>query len=368
MAGRLVSVLIALLFFAAALVRIDIPPVRVFDERHYVLAAGRLLYGMQVINREHPMLGKELIAASVALFGNTPLGWRFPSIVAGSVGLFASMRAMAAYRNETRAAVLGILIATSFLHLSLSRLAMLDVFSFCFCALATLAFVHSRLVFCGIALGLAVASKWSAAPVALAFGAWALYNRDWRTFLRMTLSAVVVYLATFIPGYLIEPMPDIFTLHMNMLGSLSAPLLGNPDTSVWWQWLIGQGHITLADGEIGGSYRFAELAVNPVASLCVIFGLFGARKAPAPAILFAACMAFWALNGKPYQYLYSFLLPLSFGLAVFAAAAPRWLGLTAGSAASLAFALNFQSITFGPIQTQPQSPSSPSPERSSSQG
>ena len=45
-------------------------------------------------NPEHPPLGKEIIAAGLALFGDDPWGWRFFPVLAGSATMFAAMRAL----------------------------------------------------------------------------------------------------------------------------------------------------------------------------------------------------------------------------------------------------------------------------------
>ena len=64
---------IALAFLALLLFRLGIPSRPYFDEIHYLPAARGLLNGTDWLNREHPMLGKELLAAGIGLFGDHQL-------------------------------------------------------------------------------------------------------------------------------------------------------------------------------------------------------------------------------------------------------------------------------------------------------
>ena len=77
----------------------------IFDEAFYVNAARTILgwdvpggahYAGAVAgldpNVEHPPLGKVLMAASMAVFGDNGLGWRLPSLIAGMVALGAVYR------------------------------------------------------------------------------------------------------------------------------------------------------------------------------------------------------------------------------------------------------------------------------------
>ena len=64
-----------------------------FDEVHYLPAAREFLTLGTFINREHPLVGKELIALGIALFGDNPWGWRLLPTLFGTLALFAAMRA-----------------------------------------------------------------------------------------------------------------------------------------------------------------------------------------------------------------------------------------------------------------------------------
>ncbi|MBU2587221.1 MAG: phospholipid carrier-dependent glycosyltransferase, partial [Alphaproteobacteria bacterium] len=162
--------------------RLAVPSIPVFDEVHYIPAARELLslfnggFG-DYLNPEHPMLGKQLIALGMAMFGDSPLGWRIMPLAFGTLALFASMRALW-YASEDRFACIafGVLLATGFHLFIQSRIAMLDVFMAAFLAVAAWQFAGAirqpetgrwRLALTGIALGCAMAAKWNAVPLAM---------------------------------------------------------------------------------------------------------------------------------------------------------------------------------------------------------
>jgi len=59
---------------------------------HYVPAARQMLgtvASQPVLNPMHPPLAKELIAASIATFGDNALGWRYPATLFGALAIVA---------------------------------------------------------------------------------------------------------------------------------------------------------------------------------------------------------------------------------------------------------------------------------------
>jgi len=80
--------LIAAGFLGVVWHRLFIPSKIYFDEVHYVPAARKLL-DLVPANLEHPMFGKDVLAASIWLLGDDPHGWRIPSALFGAFGLFA---------------------------------------------------------------------------------------------------------------------------------------------------------------------------------------------------------------------------------------------------------------------------------------
>ena len=173
------------LFALLAGFRLTTPSGPFFDEVHYLPAARQFLdvwAGLtgEYVNREHPLLGKELIALGIYLFGDGPLGWRIMPLIAGTITVGASMRALW-HASEDRFATVafGVLMITGFHLIVQSRIAMLDIFMAAFLALAAWQFAAAirepergrwRLALTGVAIGCAMASKWNAVPLAMVPG------------------------------------------------------------------------------------------------------------------------------------------------------------------------------------------------------
>ena len=130
-AGAIRWVVPPLLVMVAGAVRfagLDQPERIYFDETYYVEDAGALLdRGVEEGFAVHPPVGKWLIAAGIALLGDSPLGWRTAGAAAGTLAiLFVYLAGLRLFRHRGAAALAGLLVAFDGLALTMSRIAMLD--------------------------------------------------------------------------------------------------------------------------------------------------------------------------------------------------------------------------------------------------
>ena len=337
---------IALAFLALTLFRLDIPSKVYFDEVHYVEAARRLL-ALTPFNREHPLFAKEVLAAAIALFGDRPLVWRVPSALFGSFGLYAFGR-LVWHVSRRRAATLFamLLLATNFTWFVQSRIAMLDIFAASLAIVGLWQFAAAldgkqqrlRLATAGMAMGLAMASKWSAVPIAmlpgLAFLALRLRGDERvsmvtlaEAFVWLGLLPLAVYWLTFTPAFYYHNDPHLahplgfIAQHEKMIAMQDSVIRHHTYQSVWWQWLGNIRPIWYLYEATDGAQRGVLLLGNPLTMLVGLSALLWcgwmalARKradAVVVVVCFTAALALWPVSGKPVQFYYHYLLPGAF--------------------------------------------------------
>ena len=356
--------LIALAFLALLWLRLGIPSRIYFDEVHYVKAAKVLLTMQKPINPEHPLVGKEILAAGIRLFGDTPQGWRtFPALF-GTLGLYAFSRALWLASRRTLATVAGtLLLASNFMWFVISRIAILDVFMAAFCMLAMWMLAGAfrvpgqarwRLALAGVFLGLALGAKWNAVAVAALPGLAFLWLRLRRHRGRFMLASdgppiegislaegalwlgtvpLLVYFATFLPAFFYATKPvdplHIVDYQLYMLKLQHSVIKHHPYQSVWWEWVINKRAIWFLYSDIDGAWRGVVMLGNPLSMLagvpavgwCLWAGLKRRRHdALAAALFYLASLGMWVANGKPVQFYYHYLLPGAFLIACLALA------------------------------------------------
>ena len=174
---------IALIALALRLINLGTPKGFVFDEVYYVDGArDYLAHGVEVTDDApefvvHPPVGKWLIALGIRLFGDNEFGWRFVGAVLGTAMIvLIALIAQRLFRNSFLTIAASFLMAVDGLALVHSRTALLDIFLSFFVLLATYFFLMRWHWWAGIALGLAISTKWSALYYLALFALVALYR------------------------------------------------------------------------------------------------------------------------------------------------------------------------------------------------
>ena len=171
-----------------------------FDEIYHARTAYEHLHGQAPYETTHPPLGKLMMAASIAIFGMTPFGWRFAGAFIGVLMLPAIyLLALQLTHKRSVASVSMLALTFDLMHFTQTRIATIDSFPVFFILLTYLFMVrymqmdsfalsdqnHPKLMdraylktlvplfLCGVSMGLSIASKWigiySAAGLAVLF-------------------------------------------------------------------------------------------------------------------------------------------------------------------------------------------------------
>jgi len=305
--GWLVAIVITCIAFGIRLVNLGYPNKLVFDETYYAKDAYSLLkFGYErnwpdsanasiasgnvdVMEDSasfvvHPQLGKWLIAAGEQIFGMNSFGWRFSSLVFGSLLILVTIRLVRRVSRSTLIGGLaGVLLTFDGLSFVMARTALLDIFMAFFLVSAVACLAADRdwfrylladnlerkelpdlggrfgpaLMFrpwriaAGVCFGLALGSKWNALYALAAFAllslAWdigarrlagagwnsnrSLYRDGIPAFVSLVLVSGVVYVGTW-AGWLTSKdgySRDWGELHPD---STSTKLLGKPLASL----------------------------------------------------------------------------------------------------------------------------------------
>jgi dolichyl-phosphate-mannose-protein mannosyltransferase len=276
------AVVAVIIFFAAhfaLLVGVTTPDKFYFDEVHYVPAARQMLepvMPLPMLNPMHPPLAKQMIALSIRIFGDVPLGWRYPGVLFGALAVVAiyccGLALFAAPGPAQGPAIAAALLA--FFNQMLfvqSRIAMLDIFELAFGLFAIAAFMHGFrqrrphrwFALAGVAFGFSIACKWSGLftlAVCIVIVGVIRLLQSWRTQFAdgnagdwyrpdlwpdfrcshfaacFVLIPGIVYLATFLPLYGVS-LTDLVEAQRRIFGdNTTTAIAGHTYMSAWPSW------------------------------------------------------------------------------------------------------------------------------------
>ena len=270
------------------------PTERVLDEYKYIDPAKGILAGTYDNCPDGPPLGKLILASSIALIGDNPLGWRTPSAICGALTLVAIFLLTRLLLNDLALALTAaaITLLNNFLYV-FSRNAMMDIFLVVFAVWSVLAFTAAlkmeglgrkkrRLLLAasGILVGLAIACKWNGVDelcVFLALGVGLLFLPDrWKSpeFLRCSANLreagiPVFALSMFVlPAsmYVLAYLPYCLLLHLPIsprqfvalnvyIWRFHLAIAGNPTIMVpWYKWPLRTEPMRMLSYLIGNWY------------------------------------------------------------------------------------------------------------------
>ena len=340
-------------------IRLTVPHQPVFDEVHYVTAARFLLTMQGAANREHPLLGKTLIALGMAVFGDDPLGWRILSTLAATgvvIGMFAILWLL--YRRPRPALVGSVVAALNFTVFVQARIAMLDGFMAALVVLALAAMLWSmrgagpqvarRWALGAVLLGLAAGTKWTAVPyvgfAALGF-AVARRNAPWRWpglgiargWAILGGVSAAAYAITFAPAFFYAretlTLATFLPYQREMFALQTQVLPHHTYQSAWYGWPFDYRPIwyfyEVADGAQRGILMLGNPAVmwgGLVAVAACLWAWARDRNARAGALaaVWLASWLMWGLIPKSLGFFYYYYLSSIWLALVIAAAFDHW--------------------------------------------
>ncbi|QOZ66986.1 phospholipid carrier-dependent glycosyltransferase [Bradyrhizobium arachidis] len=354
--SAVIAVAIFLVAHLALLIGLTTPEKFVFDEVHYVPAARQMLapaMSQPMLNPMHPPLAKELIAASIATFGDNAFGWRYLATLFGALAIVAIYLSALALFSAQGPAIAAALIATfnQMLYVQ-ARIAMLDIFALGFGLLAIAAFMHgfrrerphALFALAGALLGFAAACKWSGLfplGVCIVIVAVIRLMQGWRTLfadakpgdwyrpdlwpdfrvhhvaLCFAVLPAITYLAAFVPLYgfslsdLIEAQRRIFA------DNTTTAIAGHTYMSAWPSWpLLARPVWFLFDKTSENSVSAVVFLGNPLvmwpallALAIVLRDFIAARRWDAflIAAFYFGCWLAWALLPRTLGFIYYYM-------------------------------------------------------------
>lgn len=225
---------------------INQPDTLVFDEQHYVADARSIIEGEGTLRPEHPPLGKVFIASGILLFGDNPFGWRFFSIIFGTICIVLFYLICRRLDMPKGASLLAtFLLSLDNLNFVQSSVGMLDVYSFAFMLGAFLLYLKGGYLLSGISVGLSALSKLTGAlalPVICLHWVFTRRSRP-RWFLALVLLVPISFLV-FLPSLdlIVSGQPfDPIGQTKNMLTSMSSLTFANithEAASRPWDWIL----------------------------------------------------------------------------------------------------------------------------------
>ena len=285
----------------------------------------------------HPPLGKWLIGLGIKIFGNNEFGWRISSAIFGVLSIFLIyLIVKKLFASESLALGAAFLLSFDGLNLVMSRVALLDIFLMVFILLTFYLLILNKYILSGVAIGCALAVKWSAAFVIIALIIFVIIEQ--KNNLRKLFNYLISYTVVPLVVYLISWSGWIFTQN-----GWARQSEGNFLTSLWnnhlqilnfhreltqshayqaspWSWLIlgrPTSFFYSEAGDCGQSKCVQEILAigtpflwwSAIFAVAITFGFYITKKDKSSALILLGIagtyLPWFAFQDRPPFYFYS---------------------------------------------------------------
>ncbi|MDD5038880.1 MAG: phospholipid carrier-dependent glycosyltransferase [Dehalococcoidales bacterium] len=225
---------------------INNPSELVLDETYYVSNAREILQEHTTKLREHPPLGKLIIAANMALLGDNPVGWRTFPILFGTANIMLLYLICRELDMSRRAANICVFLLT-FENLSFVQgsIAMLDVFNLTFMLLSFWLYLRRHYPFSAVSVALATLVKLTGAfAIFVIFLHWLIDRRDMPVYFMASAALAPLSFLLLMPAFefvIYHRLVDfISSIKVMLTGSASITFAthSHPHAIRPWEWLI----------------------------------------------------------------------------------------------------------------------------------
>lgn len=316
------------------------PPQRMWDEIYFPVMADKYLRGVEFFDL-HPPLGKFIIAASIALLGDTPVAWRLMPAIFGTLLIaLAGAAGWYLFRERVAVALLVLLFAGETILIVHSRTGVMDIFLVFFVMATFLVALWARedghALLAAVVLGLAISVKWAAFPVAIPAG-YVLWRKGLlKPFIASLWISALIYLAfvyverlIIVTSNPIQAWVEVWIWHLDAADKIdnAVPHLWG---SAWWTWPvmlrpIRYAYLVDADAQLRVVLAIGNPLVWWSSTLAVVAGVLDlARRAVArtlsadepliPIVLGYVVMLLPWIPGTRIPYIYNYLPIYAFAL------------------------------------------------------
>jgi dolichyl-phosphate-mannose-protein mannosyltransferase len=331
------ALLLALVAAAFRLPRLGFPPEEVFDEVYHAKTALQYLERGEPTEWVHPPMAKLLIAAGVWIFGYDAWAWRLMAALFGiALAPVFFLLARQVLVRERAALLASVLLLGDGVYLVQSRIAMTNIFAVFFQVLAALLIVRAGraerlpwggMLAAGLAIALAISTRWTSLWAAAFLGVVMLAMRGRRLFRPRELAATVlaflvlplaVYAASYLPLQYLRPgLPpwqtwkELWALQVEVWNYHAHLTADHPYFSAWytWPWLYRPTwyYFQQAQGTVRGIVAMGNPALWWVALPVSLWALAAGVRDRDPRRLFSGAGFFalyvpWGLSPRTLNY------------------------------------------------------------------